>query len=153
MKKIFLTFFFVLIISGCLFSQTECYFVKHFLSSEREATEPRYTFCGNSGDYITTVDEFKKCKKKLTPIEKYMIIPSFHITVLQYTENGKDSIITHFENDGNVFRRKTIKGINKLISDKRFISELLIHRVLVSNKECNCMWKPQFMIIKLKQTT
>lgn len=133
------------------FSQSECYFLNHFLSSQkREIVEPRYTICGKSDDYITTVDEFKKCKKELIPMKEDMVIQSFHITVLQYTENGKDSIFTHFVNDGNVFRRKTIKGIDKLISDKKFICELLIHRVLITTKDCNCMWKPQFMIITIK---
>ena len=58
--------------------------------AQKAKTEPMFTFAGKSGANISmTWDEYSKCKKELTPVDKNVTIKSFIVSLLII--NGKDS--------------------------------------------------------------
>lgn len=95
--------------------------------AQKQNEKSLYTLCGKAGgsDCTMTLDEFKKCKKELTPIDKKMTIISFTVAM------QVDSLFIDFENTGGVFTKQTNDGIEKATSNKTFGNKILIENVQI----------------------
>jgi len=119
--------------------------------AQKQNEKPLYTLCGKSGDCKMTLDEFKKCKKELTPIDKNLKIISFNVSLRVISEDRKDSLFVDQQNTGNVFSAKTNDMIEKFITEKKLIDIILIEQVQVSEGEKKS--KATGMVIKIKYET
>jgi hypothetical protein len=136
MKKTILISLVVLITSLNTFSQN------------KTVRLPLFTFCGQTGDCEMTIDQFKKCKKELTPVNKDEKINSFLVYVIEYTNNRKDTAEIDFQNKGSMFTKETIDGIDKLIMEKKDIKKIVIDNIKIQKgKEEYTSW---LMTIKIK---
>ncbi len=136
MKNSIITSLVVMMISFNLFSQTQ-------------NSKPLFTFCGKSGVCTMTLDEFTKCSKEITPSDKNMKINSFHVSEMEYTKGGKDSVFTDWENKGNTFSKNTIDEIEKLIRNKKPIAKLFIENVDITQGDSKVK-NSNIIIIKIK---
>ena len=116
--------------------------------SQNQNTKTLYTFGGKSGNCTMTWDEFKKCKKELTPIDKSLKINSFNISILVVSPDGKDSTYTDFSNTGNAFSSQANETFDILISGKHVSNKILIEEVQIA--EGDKIIKVPGMVITLK---
>ncbi len=95
--------------------------------AQKQNDKSLYTLCGMQGgsDCKITLADFNKCKKELTPVDKKITIVSFTVAM------SVDSLFVDYENTGGVFSQKTIDGIDKATSNKKFSHKILIESVQV----------------------
>ncbi len=120
--------------------------------AQKQNEKSYYTFCGKpSGDYTMSLDEFKKCKKELTPTDKNLKVISFEVSVrvIGKDEKGKkDTLYVDFANTDNVFSKQTNDAMEKFPSEKKIVDRVLIENVYIL--EGDKKKKVPGMVIKIK---
>lgn len=109
---------------------------------KKQNEKPFFTFCGKSGNFYMTFDEFKNCKKELIPINNNLIISAF---TLSCSADGK---FWDFTSTGNAFSKEQNDALGKLISNPTFGNRILIENIQIcigDNK-----YKAEGMNIKIK---
>jgi hypothetical protein len=122
--------------------------------AQKQNNKPLYTLCGKSGDCTMTLDEFKKCKKELTPIDKNLKISSFKVTIKMVNTVTKDSVFEEISDKGNTFSKATCDWLEKIISNhSTAYFDILINMVQFSKGDKlfgSPDRKTQYMIIRLR---